>query len=443
MIVTGASRGIGRAVAEAVAAEGGRLVVPRRGARTWRACWPGCASAAPRRTAWRSTSPTPSPCARRRRGRRGPGAGGRPGEQREPARRPPAAGRLPDGRLGARDGGQRPGTLRSPRRCLPAMSRGAAIVNVTSGAAGARPGGLRRLQARLDGVTRILRDELADREIRCVGINLGRHPHRMRAAAYPDGRRHRAAPSSRVGRSSPSWPGGPSAPTSSRAVDRRSTAIPALRAIGAGARSHRAGRRASGAGGRHRATCARRPAVPPAGLPGAQRAGWVREAVAGALARAARALPDGLTLVVWDGYRSSRPRPPSTTATSPSWRWCTPTSRPRARGGRGPLRHAALARPGAPRRTLDRGAVDLTLGDGDGRPLDLGPTSTSSSSRRARGRSRASTSRRAACGACCSGPWRRRASRLRRGVVALDLGDQFWGLVRGHPARYAGADGPV
>ena len=67
VIVTGASRGIGRAVAEAVAAEGGRLVVTatRRenldGARS-----PGCASAAPRPTAWRSTSPTRSPCAPRR-----------------------------------------------------------------------------------------------------------------------------------------------------------------------------------------------------------------------------------------------------------------------------------------------------------------------------------------------------------------------------------------
>ncbi|HSI31101.1 MAG TPA: hypothetical protein VK951_07215, partial [Miltoncostaeaceae bacterium] len=37
-----------------------------------------------------------------------------------------------------------------------------------------------------DGVTWMLRDELADREIRCVGVNPGGTRTEMRAAAYPD-----------------------------------------------------------------------------------------------------------------------------------------------------------------------------------------------------------------------------------------------------------------
>lgn len=79
------------------------------------------------------------------------------------------------------------GTLALTRRLLPGMSQGGAIVNVTSGAAG-RPGwgayGVSKLA--LEGATRMLREELSDRAIRCVAVNPGPLRTAMRAAAYPD-----------------------------------------------------------------------------------------------------------------------------------------------------------------------------------------------------------------------------------------------------------------
>jgi zinc D-Ala-D-Ala dipeptidase len=178
-----------------------------------------------------------------------------------------------------------------------------------------------------------------------------------------------------------------------------------------------------------------------AGLPGAQTAGRLREGVADALARAARALPDGTTLVVWDGYRSIEtqaalydgylaeltmvhPDQPADALEEAAARYVTPPSR-------SPL---------APPPHLTGGAVDLTLGDGDGRPLDLGTDFDAfvpeAGSRALEGRALP-------------------ARDLRRllfwtmhdqGFTAyaeewwhFDLGDQFWGLVRDRPARYAAA----
>ena len=79
------------------------------------------------------------------------------------------------------------GVLRLIQATLPAMGSGAAIINVTSGAAG-RPGWGAYAVSRLalDGITGILRHELAPRGIRCVGINPGPARTEMRAAAYPD-----------------------------------------------------------------------------------------------------------------------------------------------------------------------------------------------------------------------------------------------------------------
>lgn len=78
------------------------------------------------------------------------------------------------------------GTLRFTRALLPAMADDGAIINVTSGAAG-RPGwgayGISKLA--LEGITDMLRAELADRRIRCVAINPGPARTDMRAAAYP------------------------------------------------------------------------------------------------------------------------------------------------------------------------------------------------------------------------------------------------------------------
>jgi zinc D-Ala-D-Ala dipeptidase len=181
-----------------------------------------------------------------------------------------------------------------------------------------------------------------------------------------------------------------------------------------------------------------------AGLPGAQHSGWLREGVADALGRAARGLPDGLTLVVWDGYRSIEtqaalfngylaeltmvhPDQPAEALEEAAARYVTPPSRA----------------PDAPPPHLTGGAVDLTLADGDGRPLDLG---TDFDAFVPEAGARALEDR--------PGP----ARDLRRllywtmagqGFTAFaeewwhfDLGDQFWGLVRGCAAHYAGADAP-
>jgi len=79
------------------------------------------------------------------------------------------------------------GALRLTQRLLPAIVDGGAIINVTSGAAG-RPSwgayGVSRLA--INGITQMLRAELADRRIRCVAINPGGVRTQMRAEAYPD-----------------------------------------------------------------------------------------------------------------------------------------------------------------------------------------------------------------------------------------------------------------
>jgi zinc D-Ala-D-Ala dipeptidase len=181
-----------------------------------------------------------------------------------------------------------------------------------------------------------------------------------------------------------------------------------------------------------------------AGLPGAQRAGWLREGVADALERAARRLPDGLTLVVWDGYRSLEtqaalydgylaelaivhPDQPADALEEAASRYVTPPSR------------AA----DAPPPHLTGGAVDVTLGDGGGRPLDLGTDFDAFVPE---------------AGARALEDLDVPARELRRllfwtmwgqGFTAyveewwhFDLGDQFWGLMRSRAARYPGADAP-
>jgi zinc D-Ala-D-Ala dipeptidase len=180
------------------------------------------------------------------------------------------------------------------------------------------------------------------------------------------------------------------------------------------------------------------------GLPGATARGWLREGVADRLARAAAALPDGLTLVVWDGYRTIATQAAlynayldELTMIHPDWpadaleeaaaRYVTPPSR-------------AV---GAPPPHLTGGAVDVTIGDGDGRPLDLGTDFDAFVPE---------------AGARALEDLPGRARDLRRllfwamseqGFTAyleewwhFDLGDQFWGLARGCAARYPGADAP-
>lgn len=181
-----------------------------------------------------------------------------------------------------------------------------------------------------------------------------------------------------------------------------------------------------------------------AGLPGAIPAGWLREGVAARLGAVAAGLPDGISLVVWDGYRPIEtqaalydaylseltmvhPDAPADALEDAAARYVTPPSR-------------ALA---APPPHLTGGAVDLTLGDGEGRPLDLG-TDFDAFVPEAGARALEDA----------AGP----ARDLRRtlfwamadqGFTAyleewwhFDHGDQFWGLATGRPARYAAAPAP-
>lgn len=79
------------------------------------------------------------------------------------------------------------GVLAITQAVLPAMADGGAIINVTSGAAGRRGWGAYSIsKLAINGMTQMLRDELAARQIRCVAINPGPMRTEMRAAAYPD-----------------------------------------------------------------------------------------------------------------------------------------------------------------------------------------------------------------------------------------------------------------
>ena len=181
-----------------------------------------------------------------------------------------------------------------------------------------------------------------------------------------------------------------------------------------------------------------------AGLPGALPQGWVREGVAARLAAAAATLPDGLCLVVWDGYRPIETQAslynayldeltmihsdwPADAIEAAAARYVTPPSR----SGVAPPPH------------LTGGAVDLTLGDGDGRPLDLGtdfdvfvPEAASRALEGAPGVVR--DLRRTLFWALAD-----------QGFTAyheewwhFDHGDQFWGLITGRTAVYATAASP-
>lgn len=180
------------------------------------------------------------------------------------------------------------------------------------------------------------------------------------------------------------------------------------------------------------------------GLPGAMDRGWVRAGVAERLERAAAGLPDGLTLVVWDGYRPIETQAAlfatyvdELTLVHPEWpgdaleeaaaRYVTPPSR-------------SLV---APPPHLTGGAVDVTLGDGDGAPLDLG-TDFDAFVPEAGAHALEDT----------AGPARDNRRLLFWAMAAegftayveewwhFDHGDQFWGAVTGRPARYAGAERP-
>ena len=78
------------------------------------------------------------------------------------------------------------GTFALTRALLAGLADEGAIINVTSGAAGRAGWGAYSVsKLALEGVTGMLRDELADRRIRCVAVNPGPVRTQMRAAAYP------------------------------------------------------------------------------------------------------------------------------------------------------------------------------------------------------------------------------------------------------------------
>lgn len=180
------------------------------------------------------------------------------------------------------------------------------------------------------------------------------------------------------------------------------------------------------------------------GLPGALPRGWVREGVARRLAAAAAGLPDGLALLVWDGYRPIatqaalyrayldelamvHPDWPADALEEAAARYVTPPSR-------------ALA---APPPHLTGGAVDLTLADGDGRPLDLGTEYDAfvpeAAARALEGTPGAARDlRRTLFWAMAD----QRFTAYHEEWWHFDHGDQFWGLAAGRPAIYAAADPP-
>lgn len=187
VVVTGASRGLGRAVAEGFGAEGARVVVTA--------------------TAVRRLEGTMS-----RLRERGADVQGVPLDLADPGSVQEAAAqalavlgrvdcvvnnasvlgeRLPlaDYPLGLWDSVMAvnlTGTVALTQALIPAISQGGSIINVTSSAAGRAGWGAYAVsKLGLEGVTAMLREELRDTGIRCVAVNPGPLRTTMRAAAYP------------------------------------------------------------------------------------------------------------------------------------------------------------------------------------------------------------------------------------------------------------------
>jgi D-alanyl-D-alanine dipeptidase len=180
------------------------------------------------------------------------------------------------------------------------------------------------------------------------------------------------------------------------------------------------------------------------GMAGSLPRSWVREGVAARLARVAQALPEGFTLVVWDAYRPLAVQAalfetylaeliavhsdmPADALEHAAARYVTPPSR------------SVMAPPPH----LTGGAVDLTLGFADGRVRDLGtqfdafvPEAETHAFEGVDSPIR--ELRRLLY-------WSMRAEGFTNYAEEwwhFDYGDQFWGLVTGHPAIYGPAHGP-
>ncbi len=177
-------------------------------------------------------------------------------------------------------------------------------------------------------------------------------------------------------------------------------------------------------------------------LPGARPHSLVRTGVAERLAAAAASLAGGLTLVVWDGWRSFRTQE----ALYADWRGQLAEQHPDWSGDRLDTETARYVSvpsddPLRPAPHITGAAVDLTLGDENGEPLDLG-TNFDAFVPEAGAMALEDT----------PGPARdlRRLlfwAMIAQGFTAyveewwhFDHGDQFWGSVLGRPALYGPAD---
>jgi D-alanyl-D-alanine dipeptidase len=177
------------------------------------------------------------------------------------------------------------------------------------------------------------------------------------------------------------------------------------------------------------------------GLAGSRAVAVIREGVAERLARVANGLPDGMTLIVWDAWRSFE------TQQALYETWMADLARKHSEWSQEVL-HRETARyvsvpsrdPNFPAPHITGGAVDLTLADANGRPLDLG-THFDAFVPQAGATALEQTP--------CAARDNRRLlfwSMAAEGFTAyveewwhFDYGDQFWGSITGQAARY----GPI
>ena len=177
------------------------------------------------------------------------------------------------------------------------------------------------------------------------------------------------------------------------------------------------------------------------GLPGARRRNLLREGVAERLELVARSLPDGVSLLIWDGWRAFETQ----RALYDGWRDDLRAAHPewtQERLDRETARYVSVPStdPTCPAPHVTGGAVDLTLADGDGRPLELGtafdafvPEAGAAALEAVPGDARAN--RRLLF-------WAMAAQGFTAYVEEwwhFDFGDQYWGSIGGTSARY----GPI
>ena len=157
------------------------------------------------------------------------------------------------------------------------------------------------------------------------------------------------------------------------------------------------------------------------GLPGARRGHASARVSPTGSTRVGDTLPDGITLIVWDGWRAFETQRAlyddwmaQLRAAHPAWDAAT-LDRETAR-----FVSVPSADPACPAPHVTGGAVDLTLGDGDGAPLDLGTHFDAFVPEAGAVALEGVPGTAASFAAGCSGRWRTQGfTALCRGVVAL------------------------